>query len=131
MGREVKRVPLDFNYPLNKVWEGYSPTIERIKGIAGIFEKAPYLKECKSSWDICDKCDEIINCCSESAEHCIWYNKENKEEKEDKTEEKTETEKVSAENTDEKKSSKMPLIIGGVAVLAVVGAVVVFTKKRK
>ena len=54
-----------------------------------------------------------------------------KEEKEDKTEEKTETEKVSAENTDEKKSSKMPLIIGGVAVLAVVGAVVVFTKKRK
>ena len=81
MGREVKRVPLDFNYPLNKVWEGYSPTIERIKGIAGIFEKAPYLKECKSSWDICDKCDEIINCCSESAEHCIWYNKENKEEK--------------------------------------------------
>ena len=52
-------------------------------------------------------------------------------EKEDKTEEKTETEKVSAENTDEKKSSKMPLIIGGVAVLAVVGAVVVFTKQRK
>ena len=58
-------------------------------------------------------------------------NTEEVEEKEDKTEEKTETEKVSAENTDEKKSSKMPLIIGGVAVLAVVGAVVVFTKKRK
>ena len=57
--------------------------------------------------------------------------KENEEKTESKTEEKTETEKVSAENTDEKKSSKMPLIIGGVAVLAVVGAVVVFTKKRK
>lgn len=23
MGRELKRVPLDFQYPLNKVWEGY------------------------------------------------------------------------------------------------------------
>lgn len=23
MGREVKRVPLDFDYPLNKVWYGY------------------------------------------------------------------------------------------------------------
>lgn len=53
------------------------------------------------------------------------------EKEESKTEEKTETEKVSAEKTDEKKSSKMPLIIGCVAVLAVIGAVVVFTKKRK
>lgn len=24
MGRELKRVPLDFNWPLNKVWEGYT-----------------------------------------------------------------------------------------------------------
>lgn len=80
MGRELKRVPLDFNYPLNEVWEGYAPTIEKIKSIKGIFKKAPYLKDCKSSWDICSKCDEIINCCSESAEHCIWYNKDNKRE---------------------------------------------------
>jgi hypothetical protein len=31
MGREVKRVPLDFNHPLNKVWSGYIN---------------PYYKEC-------------------------------------------------------------------------------------
>lgn len=68
---------------------------------------------------------------SKTEEKAEESKEESKEEKEDKTEEKTETEKVSAENTDEKKSSKMPLIIGGVAVLAVVGAVVVFTKKRK
>ena len=23
MGRELKRVPLDFNWPLNQVWKGY------------------------------------------------------------------------------------------------------------
>ena len=23
MGRELRRVPLDFNWPLNKVWEGF------------------------------------------------------------------------------------------------------------
>ena len=68
---------------------------------------------------------------SKTEEKAEESKEDTKEEKEDKTEEKTETEKVSAENTDEKKSSKMPLIIGGVAVLAVVGAVVVFTKKRK
>ena len=68
---------------------------------------------------------------SKTEEKAEESKEDTKEETEDKTEEKTETEKVSAENTDEKKSSKMPLIIGGVAVLAVVGAVVVFTKKRK
>ena len=68
---------------------------------------------------------------SKTEEKAEESKEDTKEEKEDKTEEKTETEKVSAENTDEKKSSKMPLIIGGVVVLAVVGAVVVFTKKRK
>ena len=80
MGREVKRVPLDFNYPLNTVWEGYCPSIEKIKSIKGILDKAPYLSECNSTCDICNKCDEIINCCSESAKHCVWYNKENKKE---------------------------------------------------
>ena len=83
--------------------------------------------------DKTNKSDKKENTKSESKkeEKAEESKEDTKEEKEDKTEEKTETEKVSAENTDEKKSSKMPLIIGGVAVLAVVGAVVVFTKKRK
>lgn len=76
-----------------------------------------------------EKVEETVE--KEEADSNDSENTEEVEEKEDKTEEKTETEKVSAENTDEKKSSKMPLIIGGVAVLAVIGAVVVFTKKRK
>lgn len=76
-----------------------------------------------------EKVEETVE--KEEADSNDSENTEKVEEKEDKTEEKTETEKVSAENTDEKKSSKMPLIIGGVAVLAVIGAVVVFTKKRK
>lgn len=23
MGREMKRVPLDFDYPINQIWKGY------------------------------------------------------------------------------------------------------------
>lgn len=57
-------------------------------------------------------------------------NSTNSKQDEVKEEEKIETEKVEAVK-DEKKSSKMPLIIGGVAVLAVVGIVAVFIKKRK
>ena len=86
-------------------------------------------KEEKTESKTEEKVEETVE--KEEADSNNSENTEKVEEKEDKTEEKTETEKVSAENTDEKKSSKMPLIIGGVAVLAVIGAVVVFTKKRK
>lgn len=47
-----------------------------------------------------------------------------------KEEEKTETEKVSSDKYDESKSSKTPIIIGGIAILVIIGAVV-FIKKRK
>lgn len=80
MGRELKRVPLDFNYPLNTVWEGYSPNIEKFKSIKDIFTKAPYLKECNSSCDICTKCNKTMDCCNENADHCVWYNEDIKAE---------------------------------------------------
>lgn len=35
MGRELKRVPLNFEYPLGKVWEGYCPTIETFQNLLG------------------------------------------------------------------------------------------------
>lgn len=75
MGRELKRVPLDFEYPLNKVWTGYVPSIEKIKSINGIYEKAPYVKDCKSISEICDKCNESIKNCNEGV-HCIWCNED-------------------------------------------------------
>jgi hypothetical protein len=31
MGRELKRVPLDFDCPLNKVWKGYINPFEGVK----------------------------------------------------------------------------------------------------
>ncbi len=75
MGRELKRVPLDFNYPLNKVWEGYCPSIETFRKLFG--EKYPYLFECKGTGDICRIC-EANNDCTEEGEYCLWHNQENK-----------------------------------------------------
>ena len=31
MGREVKRVALDFNWPLHKVWEGFQNPLDTIR----------------------------------------------------------------------------------------------------
>ena len=42
MGREVKRVPLDFDYPLHKVWYGYQISFcERCKEFARIMGIPP------------------------------------------------------------------------------------------
>lgn len=76
MGRELKMVPLDFDYPLHKVWEGYCPTIETFQKLFG--EKYPFLYSYKHSGEICEKCE--INCgeCSEDADYCFWYNEKNR-----------------------------------------------------
>lgn len=72
MGRELKRVPLNFDYPLHKKWEGYCPTIETFQRLFG--KEYPFLYQYKHCREICEKCK--VNCgeCSEGAEYCFWYN---------------------------------------------------------
>ena len=77
MGRMLKRVPLDFNWPINEPWEGYAPSIETLKKLFG--KELPWILECKNS--ICaekcpgKKCGE----CFEDAPYCVWYNPQNRQ----------------------------------------------------
>lgn len=76
MGRELKRVPLDFNYPIGHKWEGYCPTIETFQRLFG--EKYHFLMNYKHCREICDKCEVNAGECSESADYCFWHNDKNK-----------------------------------------------------
>ena len=53
MGRELKRVPLDFDWPLDEMWKGYD--------ITNVFPEHD-----------CKKCQEKYPC-SEDAEYCLPY----------------------------------------------------------
>lgn len=44
MGRKLMRVPLDFNYPLHKRWEGYAPSLEKLKSIKEIVSFKIFVK---------------------------------------------------------------------------------------
>jgi hypothetical protein len=72
MGRELKRVPLDFNYPLNHLWLGYAPSLEDLQNLKGIVEKVPEILLYQGN--VCESCDKKFNNCSESASYCVWYN---------------------------------------------------------
>ncbi len=74
MGRELKRVPLDFDYPLRKVWYGYAPSLEDFKNNKEITKIVPEIKIYKNS--ICESCDKLFNNCSENARYCVWYNED-------------------------------------------------------
>lgn len=76
MGRIVKRVPLDFDYPLNTVWTGYYPNIKTLQKLFG--QKYPFLFQYKDCIEICRKCKKNCGECSESADYCFWHNKNNK-----------------------------------------------------
>ena len=45
MGRELKRVPMDFDYPLNKVWYGYF--MNYVPNTCMSTEKRNYCEQCK------------------------------------------------------------------------------------
>lgn len=77
MGRELKRVPMDFDYPLNTKWEGYCPTIETFQSLFG--EKYPFLFQYNHCGEICDKCQLNSGECSKSADYCLWHYEKNKE----------------------------------------------------
>jgi hypothetical protein len=77
MGRLLKRVPLDFSYPLEKVWEGYAPELKQLKKNKELIKRVPELLEYQGN--ICKECDKYFNNCSESARYCVWYNEELKD----------------------------------------------------
>lgn len=76
MGRELKRVPLDFDYPLNEKWEGYCPKIETFQELFG--KEYPFLYTYNHVGEICDKCKKNCGECYESADYCFWHNPNNK-----------------------------------------------------
>lgn len=67
MGRELKRVPLDFDWPINKIWKGYDPSYSK--------DKISYWKNFPDDGHICLHCEERHKECDESKEYCIYYPK--------------------------------------------------------
>ena len=69
MGRELKRVPMDFDAPLNEVWRGY---------LIGNASKEDYAKFPVKSCDECRKKYEGTEgfCMEEETPYCIFYNSE-------------------------------------------------------
>lgn len=76
MGRVLKRVPLDFDYPLGREWEGYCPPIDVFQELFG--EKYPFLYDYKNNGQICSKCEANAGDCSEGADYCFWHNSDNR-----------------------------------------------------
>ena len=76
MPRVLKRVPLDFDWPIGKPWDGYSPKLERIKDIPELMERFPFLQEAPTYKTFCNLCEEHFGQCVTTAEYCIWDNPE-------------------------------------------------------
>lgn len=38
MGREIKRVPLDFDWPLRQMWRGYAPELNWGEDVNGLYD---------------------------------------------------------------------------------------------
>lgn len=72
MGRKLMRVPMDFNYPVDKIWDGYSPSLDTLKSIKEIVDQVPEILNYQRN--ICEECDKIFNDCKEEARYCIWHN---------------------------------------------------------
>lgn len=64
MGRELKRVPLDFDYPIGEIWKGYDASKSK--------DKIIFWKDYKGE-SICAECGRIYNDCSESHVYCLYH----------------------------------------------------------
>lgn len=72
MGRVLKRVPLNFDWPLGEVWKGYLPPITEMKEL---FKKQePWICNCTVQEYVCSGCEDAGNECDENASYCIMYN---------------------------------------------------------
>lgn len=74
MGRVLKRVPLDFNWPIGKVWEGYALEPEKAKELFGdVCDVAAAVTDKDSC--VCRVCERLHpDDCYESSNHCLVYN---------------------------------------------------------
>lgn len=77
MARTLKRVPLNFDYPIGMVWKGYLPDIQTFKDLFN--DTMPFIGKIQEGESICTACDRINNNCSENAPYCVWHNPELKE----------------------------------------------------
>jgi len=67
MGRELRRVPLDFDAPLKKGWKGYLITNASKED----FEEFP-VKSCRECEDKFEDRDDF--CLEEKTSYCVFYN---------------------------------------------------------
>jgi hypothetical protein len=74
MGRELKRVPMDFDYEMDGVWPGYCPSIETMQAIPELVQAHPGLATYTNVNQICSQCRQTYPECSEEAAYCVWYN---------------------------------------------------------
>lgn len=75
MGRELKRVPLDFDAPLDEIWEGYWRPIEDLKEVKEIVDQVPEILGYEGD-SVCRECNRVFGDCDEYARYCIVYNKD-------------------------------------------------------
>jgi len=101
MGRELKRVPLNFDWPMKQYWKGYinpyrSSECKICRGHRGLSEEAEkhrkhytytvnpdYFSQCKGSWlpyeyaeEQCKKNSEPYHCIACNGEGEFWFSKE-------------------------------------------------------
>lgn len=69
----LMRVPIGFDWPVGKIWDGYAMTTSRLRMIPEIAEKVPEIMDFESE-NACDGCREAFGGCDEGSEHCIFYN---------------------------------------------------------
>jgi hypothetical protein len=74
MGRELKRVPLDYEYEIGEVWKGFAPTLDDFQHMKEITKQVPEILQYDGI--ICKECDRIFNNCDEEARYCVWNNSE-------------------------------------------------------
>lgn len=64
MGRELKRVPLDFDAPIDEIWEGYLIPAEMLKSFP-----VQGCEDCKKKHG-----NDLDFCMEEDTPYCIYYN---------------------------------------------------------
>lgn len=76
--RTLKRVPLEFDWPLGHTWDGYAHSMEDMMNNPELVEHMPWLTSMRKDEPYCKQCNLLFNNCQESAVHCALYNKENR-----------------------------------------------------
>lgn len=74
VSRVLKRVPLDFNWPLKTVWSGYlMPKVGDLLKMEELRERIPALQQMDPEGDYCGQCQASGKPCSEEAPYCARF----------------------------------------------------------